>query len=150
MLERDASSLIESRRAYLGELLRFWGFLADLGFSDLSIALPIENQDGQRARYTIVSQVRPATSQTAHPGDLIGMQFDLTEGSPIHRCFHQQEIVRENRFDPRSARQMTSWFIPLRQDGEVFGVMIRDQLSERHRNPGELESTYLRDRKSVV
>ncbi|MCI2976311.1 MAG: sensor histidine kinase [Ferrimicrobium sp.] len=143
MLERDASSLIESRRAYLGELLRFWGFLADLGFSDLSIALPIENQDGRRARYTIISQVRPATSQTAHPGDLIGMQFDLTEGSPIHRCFHQQEIVRENRFDPPSARQMTSWFIPLRQDGEVFGVMIRDQLSERHRNPGELESTYL-------
>lgn len=143
MLERDATSLVDSRRTYLGELLRFWGFLADLGFSDLSIALPIENQEGRRARYTIVSQVRPATSQTAHPGDLIGMQFDLTEGSPIYRCFHRAEVVHEVRSDPRTGRHINSWFIPLLQEGEVFGAMIRDQLSERHRNPGELESTYL-------
>ncbi len=141
MLEPVDERLTANQRSYLAELRRFWGFLADLGFSDLTIALLAKGQS--RPGYVIVAQVRPATAQTVHPGDLIGMNFDLDPSSPVGQCLLDGVVTTGDRVDPRSGRPMRSWFIPLSVDGEVFAVLIRDQLREQQRNPGELETIYM-------
>jgi two-component sensor histidine kinase len=141
MLEKLRDSLTPSQRTYLSELLRFWGFLADLGFCDLTIALPFAS--GSKLGYVIAAQVRPATAQTVHPGDLVGMHFDLDPESPIGRCYQLSSVTSGDRIDGRSGRSVRSWFIPLKVDGSTFAVLIKDQLREQQRNPGELELTYV-------
>ncbi|MHB8190594.1 MAG: sensor histidine kinase [Ferrimicrobium sp.] len=141
MLERILDDLEGSQRSHLAELLRFWGFLADLGFSDLTICIPTGL--GSSPGYVIAAQVRPATAQTVHPGDLVGMYFDLDPASPIGRCLEHQVVTSDDRADSRSGRPVRSWFIPLIVEGRCFAVLVRDQLREQQRNPGGLESTYM-------
>jgi two-component sensor histidine kinase len=143
MRDGDAPALVR-HRPYLAELVRFWGFLADLGFSDLLVVLPVLDPGQVARRAEVVAQVRPATAQTVHPGDLVGMQLDLTERGPVASVLATGQMTTVTSADPRTGRRVQTWYIPLAEDGEVFGVLVRDQLGERQRNPGELESTYMR------
>jgi two-component sensor histidine kinase len=58
--------------AHLKRLMASWGMLADLCFADLLLFVPAPGPDN--ARFTVVGQMRPTTSQTLHHEDLAKIQ----------------------------------------------------------------------------
>jgi len=67
------TKLPEEAKSYFKDLVRRWGFLADLCFSDLLVYIPT---DDNATSFMVAAQVRPATSQTVHPRDLVGIDYD--------------------------------------------------------------------------
>ncbi len=137
MARDKALDLSEGERTIVVELMRFWGILSDLGFSDLMLCVPTSGA------YVISAQVRPATAQTLHPGDLVGMHFDLDPLSPIARSIRTGRITFDSRVDPRSGRLIHSQYFPLTGSGRVYAVLQRDRSGEQPRQAGVLEQEYL-------
>lgn len=137
-MARDRTyDLSEDEGVVVGELMRFWGILSDLGFSDLMLCIPTSGA------YVISAQVRPATAQTLHPGDLVGMHFDLDPLSPIARSLRTGRVTFDSRVDPRSGRLIHSQYFPLTGPEGVYAVLQRDRSGEQPRQAGVLEQEYL-------
>lgn len=127
--------LDQAERTALREILRFWGFLADLAFSDLFIALP----DGDD--FVVVAQVRPATTQTIHPGDLIETRLGPDEARHLAEAMEARVMATVDRSD--GTRLIRSAALPLAIEGHLpYGVLVRERLVEHYRTTGQLEATY--------
>jgi two-component sensor histidine kinase len=133
--ERLIGALERHERERLRELLRFWGFLADLAFSDLVVAIP----DGDD--FVVVAQIRPATAQTVHPGDLVGSRLDRASAPHVAEALEVKAVASVDRLV--GGRPVRSSALPLSVAGrEPFGALVRERAIEIHRSPGELEATY--------
>jgi two-component sensor histidine kinase len=137
--EQLIGALEPSQREYLRQLSRRWGFLSDLCFSDLLVYLPIPSEDA----FIVAGQVRPATAQTVHPGDLVGRRYDATEVPAVSSSYRSGGFAFSEWVDPASSHMVVSHAIPLRVGGSPFGVLARDYMLNPQRIQGELESTYL-------
>ncbi len=135
MVPEVTARLSARQQRALRELLRFWGFLADLAFSDLYVAVPV----GEGVE--VVAQIRPATTQTVHPGDLVGTQLSRASARHLLEALETGVVTSADR--SQAGRTIRSSAVPLSVEGEApYALLVREQLLDHYRSPSELEATY--------
>jgi two-component sensor histidine kinase len=117
-----------------------WQLLADLGFADLLMWVPL---DAERTEFVCVAQVRPTTSLTAHADDMVGTKVDVVEHPQLGRAMAEGRVCREE--DPRwhndvAVRRET---IPVRFGTALVAVLSRETNLGVPRVPSPLEIAYL-------
>jgi two-component sensor histidine kinase len=131
-------------RAHLDHLVGWWAVLADLCFSDLVLYLPVDVEvDGERLDGFVMAQhVRPATSQTIYPIELVGEVRTTTQRPLVADAYATGAIV-EGRIDSAwLGEQIQVEAIPVRRGDQVVAVITREFVSSTRREAGELEQTY--------
>jgi two-component sensor histidine kinase len=143
-LARDHVSLSAAEVAHLQRLVASWGLAADLCFADLLLYVPAGDPTlGEPRHYVVMGQVRPATSQTLYPHDLMGAIVEADERPVMHRSYRSGEIQSgaSERSDLAESVQVLA--IPVRVAGRVIGVVARESTPSVGRRHGELETAYL-------
>jgi two-component sensor histidine kinase len=131
-------------RAHMDHLVGWWAVLADLCFSDLVLYLPVDLAvEGQAVDGFVMAQhVRPATSQTIYPTELVGEVRTTTQRPLVAEAYATGGIV-EGRIDSAwLGEQIQVEAIPVRRGDHVVAVITREFVSSTRREAGELERTY--------
>jgi two-component sensor histidine kinase len=120
-----------------------WQLLSDLGFADFLMWIPLEPDGAAPERFLCVAQVRPTTSPTAHPDDMVGTEVAAGEHPQLRRALVDSRVCREE--DPRwhqgvPVRRET---IPVRFAGGPIAVLSRETNLAVPRVPSPLEIAYL-------
>ena len=144
-LARAYASLSAGEVAHLQRLVASWGLAADLCFADLLMYVPADDVPStDPARYVVAGQVRPATSQTLYPHDLVGTLFPAEKRPVIHRAYRSGEI-QTAASPPRVEldEPVRVLAVPVRCAGRVIAVVARESTPSIGRRHGELENAYL-------
>ena len=141
---RRASDLDAEQAEHLRRLCSTWQVLADLSFSDLLLFVPIRRDDGSTAdMFEVFAQLRPFTSQTLYPQDMVGTRVTQPEQPIVERAFREGRIWTQN--DPVLVDglpiQMDA--VPVRYDRQVIAVVTKEGSPGTWRRPGRLEEVYL-------
>jgi len=117
-----------------------WQLLSDLGFADFLMWISLGET---LERFLCVAQVRPTTSPTGHPDDMVGAEVAGVDHPQLRRAILEGRVCREE--DPRwyhgvPVRRET---IPVRFDGGVIAVLSRETNLAVPRVPSPLEIAYL-------
>jgi len=128
---------------HLQRLLGTWGILADLCYSDLLLCIPEEFSSPEEAVFWVVGQVRPTTSQTVVLEDLVGSRLQGEDASILARAYALGEIVIDERMAHGGTEPARLQAIPVRRDGKVIAVLLREWPIAVGRRLGQLERTYL-------
>jgi two-component sensor histidine kinase len=133
------SSLTEQQAAHLRALASSWQVLADLSFSDL--LLYVKNSHGET--FEVCAQLRPFTSQTIYPQDMVGRKVTQPEQPIVERAYREGRIWAQS--DPVLVDgvplQMDA--VPVVLAGRVLGVLTKEGSPATSRRPGRLEQVYL-------
>jgi two-component sensor histidine kinase len=139
-LARDFTELDFDTLTHLQRLVGSWGMLSDLCFADLLLFVPV---DGSAARFVVLGQVRPTTSQTLHREDLVGHIIDEVERPLVARCWRLASIVEGEVGIPSRNERGRLVCIPVRRGGRMIAVLTRESALSVGRRPGELERVYV-------
>ncbi len=92
-------------------------------------------------RFVVVAQVRPTTSQTLFPGDLVGNEIGREATLLAREVWDSGAPARGGtELDGETIRMEC---VPVRMGDQIVAVMVRAHLSGLGRRQGELERTYL-------
>ena len=127
--------------AHLKRLMASWGMLADLCFADLLLFVPAPGAEG--ARFTVIGQMRPTTSQTLHHEDLVGLVIDEVERPLVARAWRQAQLVEGEITMAARGERAKVQCIPVRWRGDLLAVLTRESALAVGRRPGELERVYV-------
>jgi two-component sensor histidine kinase len=127
--------------AHLKRLMASWGMLADLCFADLLLFVPAPGPD--HARFVVVGQMRPTTSQTLHHEDLVGTVIDEVERPLVARAWRQAQLVEGEVSLAGRGERARIQCIPVRWHGDLLAVLTREAALTVGRRPGELERVYV-------
>jgi two-component sensor histidine kinase len=127
--------------AHLKRLMASWGMLADLCFADLLLFVPAPGPDN--ARFAVIGQMRPTTSQTLHHEDLVGMVIDEVERPLVARAWRQAQLVEGEITLAARGERAKIQCIPVRWEGDLLAVLTRESALAVGRRPGELERVYV-------
>ncbi len=158
-LARARTGLSQAEVTHLQRLVASWNLVADLCFADLLLYVPeslvhvaaggtrgaggaVAAEAADR-RYVVVGQVRPSTSQTLYPTDLLGGDVAASERPVTHRAYRSGEIVAGDSHRPGLAEAVLVLAIPVRFGGRVVAVVSREWAPSVGRHHGELENAYL-------
>jgi two-component system, sensor histidine kinase PdtaS len=136
-LIRTHTSLTREDTAHLHQLVSEWGMLADFSFSDLLLHVHTDDD-----RWLVVGQVRPATGQTLHPGDWVGLWVPSEDRPLIEQAFISGEILDGDVHVPDLETRARMAAIPVRRAGQAIAVLSQEWSIQSGRLPGELERTY--------
>jgi two-component sensor histidine kinase len=139
-LARDFTELDFDTLTHLQRLVGSWGMLSDLCFADLLLFVPV---DVNAARFIVLGQVRPTTSQTLHREDLVGHIIDEVERPLVSRCWRLASIVEGEVGIPSRNERGRLVCIPVRRGGRMIAVLTRESALSVGRRPGELERVYV-------
>lgn len=137
---RAVTDLTPPQAEYLRLLCSSWQVLADLSFSDLLLYV----KDPQRAdTFRVCAQLRPFTSQTLYPDDMVGTVVTQPEQPIVERAYREGRIWTQE--DPVLVDgipiQMDA--VPVRFDGAVTAVVTKEGSPATSRRLGRLEQVYL-------
>src|ERR687896_2357481 len=136
---REVSDLSEKEAQHLRSLCSSWQVLADLSFSDLLLYVPTRTPDV----YEICAQLRPFTSQTLYPNDMVRTRVTQPEQPVVERAYReglfwsQEEPVLVDGIPIRMDA------VPVRFEGQVIAVVTKEGSPATSRRPGRLEQVYL-------
>ncbi|MGH2820267.1 MAG: sensor histidine kinase [Actinomycetota bacterium] len=135
---RRVSDVSQAEAEYLRLLCSSWQVLADLSFSDLLLYVPVSDE-----AFQICAQVRPLTSQTLYPKDMVGERVTQPEQPIVERAYREGRIWFQE--DPVLVDG-----IPIRMDavpvsfhGKIIAVVTKEGSPATSRRPGRLEEVYL-------
>jgi two-component system, sensor histidine kinase PdtaS len=140
-LARFHTDLSAAGVAHMQRLVAGWGLLADFCFADLLLFAPTAGSEG--ARFLVLGQIRPSTSQTVYRADWIGTTVDQDDRPLVARAFKLGEIIEGETTIAALKERVRVLCIPVRCKGEVIGVLTRESAPSFGRQPGELERTYV-------
>ena len=123
---------------HLRRLVASWGMVADFSFADLLLLRWVGPE-----RFTVVAHVRPTTGQTLYQQDPVGTVITAKERPLVHDTWttgitHEANVQGLHSGEPVRART-----IPVRRDGRLLAVIVREEALNTVRRPGRLERTYL-------
>ncbi len=123
---------------HLRRLVASWGMVADFSFADL-LLLRLVGQE----QFTVAAHVRPTTGQTLYQQDPVGTVITANERPLVHDTWttgkaHEANVQGLHTGEPIRART-----IPVRRDGRLLAVIVREEALNTVRRPGRLERTYL-------
>jgi two-component sensor histidine kinase len=124
---------------HLRSLCSAWQVLADLSFSDLLLYVKV----GDEEAFEIAAQLRPFTSQTLYPRDMVGMQVTQPEHPVVERAFREGRIWQQDAPVLMDGVQMRMDAVPVRHGDRVVGVVTKEGSPATSRRPGLLEQVYL-------
>ncbi|HET7482150.1 MAG TPA: histidine kinase N-terminal domain-containing protein [Actinomycetota bacterium] len=136
---RDVSDLSEREAEWLRLLCSSWQVLADLSFSDLLLYVPSKNHD----EYEIVAQLRPFTSQTLYPQDMVRMKVTQPEQPIVERAYREGRIWAQSDPVLVDGIPIRMDAVPVRFEGTVIAVVTKEGSPATSRRPGRLEQVYL-------
>ena len=136
---RGITDLPEADVRHLRSLCSSWQLLADLSFSDLLLYVRVPHEE----TFEVCAQVRPLTSQTLYPEDMVGRRVTQPEQPIVERAFREEGIWSQE--DPvlldGVAVRMDA--VPVRFEERIIGVVTKEGSPGISRRPGLLEEIYL-------
>jgi two-component sensor histidine kinase len=138
-LVREHLALKPEPTAHLQRLIRSWGLLADLSFSDVLLFAPTS---ADRDKLILLGHVRPTTAQTIYRTDLVGELFRSTERPIVNHALVSGEIS-DDSLRLIGLDEVRIRAIPVRHRGDTVAVLTRESLPVLGRSTSDLERTYL-------
>lgn len=135
----EVSTLERAEAEHLRALCRSWQVLADLSFSDLLLYVSGVEKD----TFMISAQLRPFTSQTLYPHDMVGTTFTQFEQPIVERAFREGRIWAQDDPVLVDGIPIRMDAVPVRFDGKVVGVVTKEGSPATSRRPGRMEQIYL-------
>jgi two-component sensor histidine kinase len=136
---RRFSDLSAAEAEHLRTLCSTWQVLADLSFSDLLLYVPMRRAE----RFEIAAQIRPFTSQTLYPQDLVGTRVTQPEQPIVERAFREGKIWAQEEPVLVDGLPIRMDAVPVRYGGRVLAVVTKEGSPATSRRPGRLEQVYL-------
>jgi two-component sensor histidine kinase len=141
---RTVTDLSREEAEYLRTLCSAWQVLADLAFSDLLLYVRASTkQTDAEEVFLIAAQLRPFTSQTLYPQDMVGTAVTQPEQPIVERAFREGRIWAQDDPVLVDGIPIRMDAVPVRFRGEVIGVVTKEGSPATSRRPGRLEQTYL-------
>ncbi len=125
---------------HLQRLVASWGVLSDLCFADLLLFAPTR---GRVDLFVALGQVRPTTSQTLHPEDLVGQISGAHDRPLLARAWQLGSVVEGEVAIPRRGEHARLVCIPVRRQGQLVGLLTRESALVVGRRSGQLERVYV-------
>ena len=135
----SVSPLTRPQAEHLRALCRSWQVLADLSFSDLLLYVKGFEDD----TFVICAQLRPFTSQTLYPQDMVGTVSTQPEQPIVERAFREGQIWAQDDPVLVDGIPIRMDAVPVRYDGEVIAVVTKEGSPATSRRPGRMEQVYL-------
>jgi two-component system, sensor histidine kinase PdtaS len=135
----QVSPLGRPQAEHLRALCRSWQVLADLSFSDLLLYV----RDQQDETFVICAQLRPFTSQTLYPHDMVGTRVTQPEQPIVERAFREGRVWAQDDPVLVDGIPIRMDAVPVRFEGEVVGVVTKEGSPATSRRPGRMEQVYL-------
>lgn len=136
---RRVSEMTVEEAEHLRTLCSAWQVLADLSFSDLLLYVPMRRTE----RFEIAAQIRPFTSQTLYPQDMVGTRITQPEQPIVERAFREGLIWSQEEPVLVDGIPIRMDAVPVRYDGTVIAVVTKEGSPATSRRPGRLEQVYL-------
>lgn len=137
---RAVSDLSSDQAEHLRTLCSSWQVLADLSFSDLLLYV---RKKGAVERFEVCAQLRPFTSQTLYPQDMVGTIVTQPEQPIVERAFREGRIWAQDDPVLVDGVPIRMDAVPVRYQGRVVGVVTKEGSPATSRRPGRLEQVYL-------
>ena len=134
---------------HLQKLTASWGMLADLCFSDLLLYVPTrydphtETESSPELNYMVIAQVRPATSRTLYPRDLVSTVVSASSVPGITQCLTSGHIAFKESRIMHAEEHRVSFCIPVRRGERLIAAIVREYELNSKRVRGELERVYV-------
>ena len=136
---RAISNVSMDEAEHLRSLCRSWQVLADLSFSDLLLYV---RRRGEEV-FEICAQLRPFTSQTLYPQDMVGTRVTQPEQPMVERAFREGLIWAQDDPVLVDGIPIRMDAVPVRFEGRVIAVVTKEGSPATSRRPGRLEQVYL-------
>lgn len=140
---RAISDLTPEEAEHLRTLCSCWQLLADLSFSDLLLYVPVANGSDSDELFAIAAQLRPFTSQTLYPSDMVNKRVTQPEQPMVERAFREGRIWSQEEPVLVDGIPIRMDAVPVRYTGRVVGVVTKEGSPATSRRPGRLEQVYL-------
>ncbi|MDQ3879192.1 MAG: histidine kinase N-terminal domain-containing protein, partial [Actinomycetota bacterium] len=137
------SDLTAEEAEHLRTLCSCWQLLADLSFSDLLLYVPVTNGAETDELFAIAAQLRPFTSQTLYPSDMVNKRVTQPEQPMVERAFREGRIWSQEEPVLVDGIPIRMDAVPVRYGGRVVGVVTKEGSPATSRRPGRLEQVYL-------
>ncbi len=135
----SVSRLSRAEAEHLRSLCRSWQVLADLSFSDLLLYVRSDDEDA----FEICAQLRPFTSQTLYPQDLVGQRVTQPEQPIVERAFREGRVWAQADPVLVDGIPIRMDAVPVRYEDRVVGVVTKEGSPATSRRPGRMEQVYL-------
>ena len=136
---RTRADLTSQEAEHLRRLCQSWQVLADLSFSDLLLYVRARGDEV----FEVVAQLRPFTSQTLYPHDLVGTRVTQPEQPIVERAYREGEVWAQDDPVLVDGIPIRMDAVPVRYRGDVIGVVTKEGSPATSRRPGRLEQVYL-------
>ena len=136
---QSVSDLSPREAQHLRALCSSWQLIADLSFSDLLLYVPVSGEDA----FQVCAQLRPFTSQTLYPQDMVATRVTQPEQPIVERAFREGRIWAQQEPVLVDGVPIRMDAVPVRCDGRVIGVVTKEGSPATSRRPGRLEQAYL-------
>ncbi|MBS1838298.1 MAG: PAS domain-containing sensor histidine kinase, partial [Actinobacteria bacterium] len=128
---------------HLKRLVAGWGMLADFAFADLLLYVALPSHDAGLNRFLVVNQVRPNTGQTLFLDDVVGRTMSSTQRPLVAQAMATGEISEDVVDSQWLGERIRVTAIPVRFEGRVVAVLVREASLEGARDVSDLASVYL-------
>lgn len=129
----------EAQIEHLRSLCSSWQVLADLSFSDLLLYVPVAGEE----IFEICAQLRPFTSQTLYPQDMVGVRVTQPEQPMVERAYREGRIWAQKEPVLVDGTRIRMDAVPVRFDGDIVAVLTKEGSPGISRRLGRLERIYL-------
>jgi two-component sensor histidine kinase len=136
---RRITDLTSQEAEHLRTLCSAWQVLADLSFSDLLLYVKVVDEDA----FEIAAQLRPFTSQTLYPQDMVGTRVTQPEQPIVERAFREGRIWAQSDPVLVDGIPIRMDAVPVRYENKVVAVVTKEGSPATSRRPGRLEGVYL-------
>jgi len=136
---RAITDLTREEAEHLRTLCSSWQVLADLSFSDLLLYVKRREEEV----FEVAAQLRPFTSQTLYPHDMVGTRVTQPEQPIVERAFREGRVWAQPDPVLVDGVPIRMDAVPVRFQGKVIGVVTKEGSPATSRRPGRLEQVYL-------
>ncbi|MEA2452867.1 MAG: two-component system, sensor histidine kinase PdtaS [Actinomycetota bacterium] len=133
------TDLTREEAEHLRTLCSSWQVLADLSFSDLLLYV---RRSGEEV-FEVAAQLRPFTSQTLYPHDMVSTRVTQPEQPIVERAFREGRVWAQDEPVLVDGVPIRMDAVPVRFGGKVIGVVTKEGSPATSRRPGRLEQVYL-------
>jgi two-component sensor histidine kinase len=139
-LAREYGGLDRRQIAHLQRLVRSWGLLAGLSFSDILLFGRADKE--APGKFVLMGHVRPTTAQTIYRDDLVGDLYSAVDRPIVDSAFATGRISEGSIERAEPGEPVHVLAVPVRWSGEVVAVLTSETLPPLARPTSDLERTY--------
>ncbi len=142
---RAVADVSSEEAEHLRTLCSSWQVLADLSFADLLLYVKVATDE----TFEVAAQIRPFTSQTLYPNDLVGTRVSQPEQPIVERAWREGTIWAQDDPVLLDGVLVKMDAVPVTLEGRVIAVLTREGSPATSRRPGRLEEVYLEAAQTV-